>query len=129
MARPSHVRDAIAALIEGSDRHDWTVEDVAASLASRGVSANPSSVFRGLARLSQEGRLERVELGDGKLRFEASGAHHEHVRCERCGAVQAVAGCLAVPVIPEVERQTGFTVTAHRILFSGICRRCAPRAA
>ena len=129
MARPSHVRDAIAALVEGSDRHDWTVEDVSAALAARGVSANPSSVFRGLVRLSEEGSLERVELGDGKLRFEASGAHHEHVRCERCGTVQAVAGCLAEPVIPEVERQTGFTVTAHRILFSGVCRRCSLGAA
>lgn len=129
MGRPSHVRDAIAELVAGSDRHDWTVEDVTAALAAAGVSADPSSVFRGLVRLSDEGALERVELGDGKLRFEASGAHHEHVRCERCGQVQAVAGCLAEPVIPEVERQTGFTVTAHRILFTGICGRCAPGTA
>ena len=42
MARPSHVRDAIAQLIARSDRHDWTVEDVTAALAARGVSANPS---------------------------------------------------------------------------------------
>jgi Fe2+ or Zn2+ uptake regulation protein len=40
-----------------------------------------------------------------------------------------VAGCLAEPVIPEVERQTGFTVTAHRILFSGVCRSCSLGAA
>ena len=86
-------------------------------------------MFRGLVRLGDEGALERVELGDGKLRFEAAGAHHEHVRCERCGSVQAVAGCLAEAVIPEVERQTGFRVTAHRILFSGLCGRCAPRSA
>ena len=129
MARPSHVRDAIAALVAGSDRHDWTVEDVTAALAAQGVEANPSSVFRGLVRLSDEGSLERVELGDGRLRFEASGPHHEHVRCERCGSVGAVDGCLAEPVIPEVERQTGFTVTAHRIVFSGLCARCAPGAA
>lgn len=129
MARPSHVRDAIAELLAGSDRHDWTVEDVTAALGARGVSANPSSVFRGLVRLREEGALERVELGDGKLRFEASGAHHEHVRCECCGSVQAVAGCLAEPVIPQVERQTGFTVTAHRIVFSGLCGRCTPRSA
>lgn len=127
MARPSHVRDAIGRLIADSDRHDWTVESVSAALAARGVPANPSSVFRGLVRLSEEGALERVELGDGRLRFEASGVHHEHVRCERCGAVEAVAGCLAEPVIPLVERQTGFTVTAHRIVFAGICGDCTGR--
>ena len=128
MGRPSHVRDAIAQLIAASDRHDWTIEDVTQALAAAGVAANPSSVFRGLVRLSEDGEIERVELGDGRLRFEATGDHHEHVRCERCGSVQAVPGCLARRAIPQVERETGFVVTAHRLLFSGLCRGCAAGA-
>lgn len=128
MGRPSHVRDAIADLLARSERHDWSVEAVTAALAERGVAANPSSVFRGLVRLSDDGVIERVELGDGRLRFEATRAHHEHIRCHECGAVEAIAGCLAEPVIPEVERQTGFTITAHRMLFSGLCRGCAAGA-
>ena len=125
VGRPSHVRDAIAELIADSDRHDWTIDDVAQALAEAGVAADPSSVFRGLVRLSEDGAIERVELGDGRLRFEASGDHHEHVRCESCGSVEAVPGCLAEQAIPQVERHTGFVVTAHRLLFSGLCRRCA----
>ena len=129
MGRPSHVRTAIEEIVESSERHDWTIEDVGDALARRGVNADPSSVFRGLVRLSDEGRITRVELGDGKLRFEASGSHHEHIACDACGGVAAVPGCLVEELIPQVEKQTGFAVRGHRILFSGVCRDCAGRAA
>jgi Fe2+ or Zn2+ uptake regulation protein len=129
MARPSHVRTAIAELVAGSARHDWTIDDVVVELEGRGVEADFSSVFRGLARLADEGAVQRVELGDGKARFEATRAHHEHVRCERCGAVGEIPGCLVDRVVPAVEEQTGFAVTGHRLLFSGLCATCAPGGA
>jgi Fe2+ or Zn2+ uptake regulation protein len=129
MARPSHVRTAIAELVSTSSRHDWTIADVLEELERRGLEADFSSVFRGLSRLADEGTVQRVELGDGKARFEAAGAHHEHVRCERCGAVGEVAGCLVNQVVPAVEKQTGFAVTGHRLLFSGLCGACAPGGA
>ena len=129
MARPSHVRSAIAELIAASPRHDWTIDDVAAELRACGMDADYSSVFRGLSRLADDGAVQRVELGDGKARFEATRAHHEHVRCERCGAVGEVSGCLVDRVVPAVEAETGFAVTGHRLLFSGLCGACAPRGA
>jgi Fe2+ or Zn2+ uptake regulation protein len=129
MGRPSHVRTAIEEILDGSERHDWTIEDVGDALATRGVHADPSSVFRGLVRLSVEGMISRVELGDGKHRFEARGSHHEHIACESCGGVAAVPGCLVEELVPQVERQTGFAVRGHRLLFSGLCGDCAGRAA
>ncbi|HEY8638634.1 MAG TPA: transcriptional repressor [Solirubrobacteraceae bacterium] len=125
MARPSHVRDAIAQLIADSDRHDWTIEDVAAALHERGVAADPSSVFRGLTRLAAEGTVEKVLLGDGKTRYEAHRAHHEHVVCSDCGAVSGVPGCVLEDAVPAIERATGFRITDHRLLLSGRCGACA----
>ena len=125
MGRPSHVRTAIEEILDGSERHAWSIEDVGAALARDGVRADSSSVFRGLVRLSDEGKISRVELGDGKLRFEASRPHHEHIECESCGDVAAVPGCLVDELVPQVERQTGFAVRAHRLLFSGVCITCA----
>jgi Fe2+ or Zn2+ uptake regulation protein len=124
MARPSHVRTAIADLVSTSSRHDWTIEAVADGLREQGVQADFSSVFRGLSRLAQDGVIRRVELGDGKARFEAAGAHHEHVRCEACGAVREIPGCLLEDVAPSIETETGFTITGHRLLFSGLCGPC-----
>lgn len=124
MGRPSHVRTGIARVVQDSSRHDWTIEDVAEALRREGVKADFSSVFRGLSRLADDGILRRVELGDGKARFEAAGEHHEHVRCDRCGAVGAVPGCVVEHVLPDVERETGYSLTGHRLLFSGLCSRC-----
>lgn len=128
MARPSHVRSAIEELLTTSARHDWTIETVGLALKDRGIPADPSSVFRGLVRLRDDGVIDQVDLGDGKLRFEAKGQHHEHVTCETCGSVRAVPGCLVERAIPEIERETGFTISGHRLLFAGRCARCAGSA-
>jgi Fe2+ or Zn2+ uptake regulation protein len=121
------VRDAIADAVAGSARHDWSIEDLVAALDGGGVRADFSSVFRALARLEGEGVVRRVELGDGKQRYEAAGDHHEHVRCERCGVVGEVPGCAVRAVVPKVQEATGFVVTGHQVLFSGVCPQCVGR--
>lgn len=124
MPRPSHVRDAVSVLVAGSDRHGWTLDEAHAALGSKGVEADPSSVFRALVHLSESGSLKRVELGDGRARFERPGSHHEHIVCSECGAVAEVPGCLIDAAVPEVERRTGFAVTGHSLTFSGRCGAC-----
>ncbi|MCW2992296.1 MAG: Fur family transcriptional regulator, ferric uptake regulator [Solirubrobacterales bacterium] len=125
MARPSPVRDAVAELIGAADRHDWSIEDLIEALGARGVEANFSSVFRALARLEDDALVRRVELGDGKARYEAAGEHHEHIRCDRCGAVGEVPGCIVGDALPRIQKLTGFRLTGHQILFSGLCPRCS----
>jgi Fe2+ or Zn2+ uptake regulation protein len=127
IARPSHIRPALAEVLAQEDRHDWTIENLREALAGRGVRADFSSVFRALERLERNGEVLRLDLGDGKARFEPVGEHHEHVRCERCGAVEAVPGCVVEEAV--VERRTGFAVTGHRVLFAGICPRCREASA
>ncbi len=125
MGRPSHVRDAVAALVAGSDRHGWTLDEAHAALTDRGVDADPSSVFRALVHLAEGGELERFDLGDGRARFEPRGSHHEHIVCSDCGQVAEVPGCLIGDAVPEVERRTGFSVTSHQVTFSGRCGSCS----
>jgi Fur family peroxide stress response transcriptional regulator len=122
IARPSHIRPAVAEVLANERRHDWTIEELREALARRDVPADFSSVFRALRQLESAGEVLQIDLGDGKARFEAVGEHHEHVRCDRCGAVEAVPGCLVEESV--VERRTGFAVTGHRLLFAGICPRC-----
>lgn len=128
MARPSHVRVAVAELIEGSPKHAWTLDDAHAELTSRGVPADQSSVFRALVRLCEDGELQRFDLGDGRSHFERSGHHHEHIVCSDCGEVAEVPGCLVDQLVPDVENRTGFTIRDHRLTFSGICETCAVAA-
>ena len=85
MPRPSPVRDAIADAVAGSARHDWSIEDLVATLGGRGVS-------------------------------------------EECGVVGEVPGCAVRGIVPQVQEATGFVVTGHQVLFSGVCPRCAGHA-
>lgn len=124
MARPSHVRNAVSELVSGSNHHGWTLDEAHSALASKGVEADPSSVFRALVHLSEQGELERIELGDGLARFERPGSHHEHIVCSDCGEVAEIPGCLIDRAVPEVERRTGFSVTGHNLTFSGRCADC-----
>jgi Fe2+ or Zn2+ uptake regulation protein len=129
IARPPHIRRAVADLVEGSPRHDWSIEEIGAELAARGTTANFSTLYRAVEALVDDGSLRRVELGTSGSRFERASDHHEHVRCERCGAVAAVSGCVVERSVPAVERSTGFSVTGHEILFRGVCPDCASAGA
>jgi Fur family ferric uptake transcriptional regulator len=92
------------------------------------VKADFSSVFRALARLEEKGEVERVELDDGKARYEPAGDHHEHIRCERCGCVTPVPCGLVGEVLPAVQRRTGYEISSHRLVLSGRCPACAKGA-
>ena len=124
MARPSHVRDSVRRLLQGSDRHDWSIEDLHAGILAVGLTADYSSVFRAVTRLEREGVIAHVVLGDARVRYELSGRHHDHVRCEDCGVVSPLPECLLPRAEARVEQGTGFAVTSHRLVFSGLCPAC-----
>ncbi len=124
MARPSHVRDSVRRLLERSDRHDWSIEDLHTGILGTGLSADYSSVFRAVTWLQRRGVIGQVALGDGRVRYELAGRHHDHVRCDECGAVSSLPECLLERSEARVENGTGFVVTGHRLVFSGLCPAC-----
>lgn len=124
MARPPRTRTALVQLLEGHERHDWSIEELQAGLATEGLEVDFSTVFRAITALIGDGTVRRVELGTPEARFEPAGAHHEHVRCDDCGAVAAVESCAVTGAIGAVERATGFALRSHDLVFHGICPDC-----
>ncbi|MFN2465258.1 MAG: Fur family transcriptional regulator [Candidatus Dormibacteria bacterium] len=124
MPRPSHVRDAVQAVLSEPGHHSWTVEEMLSELGRRAVSADFSSVFRNLTWCQAQGIVERIEVGDGRAHFEASAEHHEHAQCERCGTVVEIPGCHVEAAARNLETLTGFSFTAHRLVFIGLCPGC-----
>jgi Fur family ferric uptake transcriptional regulator len=122
--RPSHVRDAIRSRLSDRTRHGWAIDELQDDLRQAGVAADYSSVFRAVVWLEEQGAAQRVDLGDGKARYEAVSAHHEHVQCERCGDVAVVPGCVVEGAASEIERSTGFRLQAHRLVLTGLCPAC-----
>ena len=87
--------------------------------------ADYSTVFRAASSLEKVGLIHRIDLGDGKVHYERAEEHHEHIRCDSCGRVVEVPGCVLENASAEVTSSTGFKVTSHQLLFSGVCPDCA----
>jgi Fe2+ or Zn2+ uptake regulation protein len=127
MPRPSPVTDAVRRLFETTDRHAWSIDELHTEVRASLGSADYSSVFRAVTQLEREGIVDRIDLGEGRARFEVSDGHHEHIRCERCGRVEEVPGCVLDDVVAQTQALTGFSVTSHKVVFAGVCARCAGR--
>ena len=125
MARPSHVRNAVGTLLTASERHGWSIDEVDHALRERGIKADSSSIFRAVSHLERAGVLDRVELADGKARYEVHQEHHEHIRCTRCRAVAPIPGCVAAEAQTAVAASTGYLVSGHQVLFEGLCPACS----
>lgn len=125
MPRPSPVTDAVRRLFESPGRHAWSIDDLHAEVRRSLGSADYSSVFRAITQLEREGVVDRIDLGEGHVRFEVRDGHHEHIRCERCGRVDEVPGCVLDDVVAHTQTTTGFTVTSHQVVFAGLCGDCS----
>ena len=127
VARPSPVSDQVRALLAGERKHLWSIDELHAAVVGELGAADYSTVFRAVAGMEREGLLNRIDLGDGKVHFELSEEHHEHIRCESCGRVVEVPGCVLDDVSAAVKTSTGFQVTNHQLLFTGVCPSCAAK--
>jgi Fe2+ or Zn2+ uptake regulation protein len=125
MARPSPVSDQVKRLLSASEnKHLWSIDELHGAVVDVLGAANYSTVFRAVSSLERDGLINRIDLGDGKLHYERTDEHHEHIRCSDCGRVAEVEGCVLEGASSAVTNRTGFKVTSHQLLFSGICPDC-----
>jgi Fe2+ or Zn2+ uptake regulation protein len=125
MPRPSPIRDQVWDLLSSGSRHAWSFEELLDEIRAQTPSANYSSVFRAMTFFEEQGRVRRVDVGDGKSRYEPTSRHHDHVHCQSCGRVAEIAGgCLVDEVERRVGNVTGFAVSSHTLVFNGTCPDC-----
>jgi Fur family ferric uptake transcriptional regulator len=128
VAPPSPIRDTVRLLFSTPGRHVWSTEELHEAVRTSLGGADYSSVFRAVAGMERSGLIDRIDLADGKAHYELRDKHHDHVRCDACGRVAGVTGCILENATSAVESDTGFTITSHQLLFTGLCSDCASRA-
>ncbi len=124
MPRPSPVRDALREIFSSRDHETWSLDELLERVRTTIGSGDYSTVFRAVGVLETEGVIQGVNLGDGLSRYEARRDHHEHVRCDICGRVAEVPGCVLEGAAREIEQTTGYRLKGHSLLFSGTCPDC-----
>ena len=84
-----------------------------------------ASVYRMLDRLDEHGLVQRIDLGDGIVRYEpVREAHHHHFVCGECGKVEPFADLRLEQAIEAVEERSGYSVVAHEVVLRGSCANC-----
>lgn len=119
------MRDALYKVFSSHDHQAWSLDELVGRVRSTIGAGDYSTVFRAVGVLEGKGLIQRIDLGDGLSRYEARRDHHEHVRCDSCGRVAEVQGCVVEGAAREIERITGYRLTSHSLVFSGVCPECA----
>jgi len=124
VARPSPVSDQVKRLLTDGDAHLWSIDELREGVVHALGAADYSTVFRAVSGMERDGLINRIDLGDGKVHYELAVGHHEHIKCDSCGRVVEVPGCVLDDASAAVTSSTGFKVTSHQLLFSGVCPDC-----
>ena len=87
------------------------------------------AVYGILSAFTQAGLARRIEPAGSPALYEARvGDNHHHLVCIRCGAIRDVDCVIGQAPCLSPSDDSGFTVIAAEVTFSGICSSCRQEA-
>ena len=106
-----------------------TADEVFEAVSREYPSISRATVYRTLARLSDEGVINRVRINNGADRFDHNAFVHYHVRCTRCGRVDDVMISVPDGLDRMAAQVSGYRIEGHTLQFDGMCPACQAREA
>ena len=98
------------------------VEDIYFSIRNRGLNVSRATVYRTLELLVKHNLVRRLDLGEGKYRFENQGReHHDHIICLDCNKIMEFMNDRIEELQEEVAEEYGFTLAKHVHQLFGHC--------
>ncbi len=88
-------------------------------------SINLATIYRTIKRLCETGEVVTIKILEEGPRYSLRHEehhHHHHFRCNECGGVFCMEGCVEglAKLLPE-----GFQMTGHDIFLYGLCANCS----
>lgn len=124
--RITPLRKALLAILEKS-RAPKTPQELLASLAKRGFSANKTTVYRQLETLVRYNVVSAVNFADRITRYEMvnENEHHHHLVCIECGRIEDVSFKTDLDEKEKmIWKKHTFKVLQHSLEFFGVCKQC-----
>lgn len=115
-------------IVSALDTHGGftTVQELHARLREEGHRIGVSTVYRTLAELDRNHRLDTVrqETGERRYQLRRSRHHRHHLICRACGDSTVLDADIVEDWIGELPQRTGFGDIRHILELDGICPRC-----
>ena len=107
-----------------NERH-LTAEKVYKILLSENEDVGLATVYRVLTQFEAAGLVTRHHFEGGNSIFElATGDHHDHILCMKCGKVDEFTDELIEARQKEVADKLGYELTDHGLYLYGFCPQC-----
>lgn len=122
--RPTRQQLAVVAAI-GETEDFVSAQQLHARLRGDGNAIGLTTVYRCLAALAADGRLDVLRTDDGEAVYrQCSTDHHHHLVCRSCGRTVEVAGPTVESWSESVAREHGFRDVRHTVEIVGTCGTC-----
>jgi Fur family ferric uptake transcriptional regulator len=126
-------RKSILDILSRTSKH-MSAKEIFTSLLENYPGISLSTVYRTLDLLSRMGLIQRLDIGDGQIRYEYRSNekkdHHHHFICKKCGKIVDYSDFIdeELDLIKKAEenlaRKYHFIVHDHNIEFYGLCKDC-----
>ena len=119
-------RRSILELLDGQACALSAVE-IEQALRDRGREVSRASVYRVMEELEAIAAVQRVEVGQGIVRFEpvrGGQGHHHHLVCDRCGRLQPFRDDGLERAIHRLSERLPLRVSEHEVVIHGACEAC-----
>jgi Fur family ferric uptake transcriptional regulator len=105
-----------------------SAKEIEQALRAEGREIGRASVYRALEVLDALRLVQRLDAGEGVVRYEpahAGGEHHHHIVCDRCGSMASYEDEELEQAIGRLARRLSWTVDSHDVVLRGRCPRCS----
>ncbi len=123
-------RTAVLEDILASDDHR-ECDDIFLSLRDKGIPVSRATIYRTLDMLEKVGFVRKMDIGEGRFRYENKLAqcHHDHLICLECGRIVEFADHEIERRQERLSKEYDFRLIRHVHQLFGICQACQTKKA
>ena len=114
----------ILEILETSDTHHLSAEDVYRELLESGDDVGLATIYRVLTQFETAGLVTRHHFESGHAVFELErGHHHDHIVCVQCGKVEEFYDQTIEDRQKSVVARMGYEIQDHSLVLYGDCKK------
>ena len=123
--RYTQQRQSIWNEICATDEHR-DAEEIYLSLRNEGMSVSRATVYRTIDVLVKNNLVRKLELGDGRARYEHKMdlEHHDHLICVQCGKIEEFMDETIEEIQETIVNDLGFKLIRHIHQLFILCDEC-----
>ncbi len=122
-SKRSRQREAILEVLRMTKVHptaDWVYNEVRKEIPNISL----GTVYRNLARLSEDKTIIKLGLGTGVEHFDGCVEPHYHAVCTCCGAISDIEAKQMMELNDWASKQFNGEIYEHSAVFYGKCEKC-----